>query len=86
MDNLCDRIMDAIARAVPLDRATITPTSTFDDLGIDSLDVVSIVFEIEQDLETRLPDEFSLSELSDVRLLVRAIEDHLAQQSRRAAA
>ncbi len=66
MQNVQDNVISSIAKAVPLDPETIRPHSTFEELAIDSLDVVNIVFELENTFSINLPDDFSLSELTDV--------------------
>ena len=79
MENLNREVMGAVARAVPMDLARIKPNSTFDDLMIDSLDVVNIAFELEVSLDIRIPEEFNLSELNDMGQLTGAMEALLAE-------
>ncbi len=66
--------MSAIAVAVPMDRDAIGPNSTFEELAIDSLDVVNIVFALEESFNVKLPDDFELSELTDVASVSCAME------------
>lgn len=66
MQNVQDNVISSIAKAVPLDPETIRPHSTFEELAIDSLDVVNIVFELENTFAIKIPDDFRLSELTDV--------------------
>ena len=77
MEDLQRKVMDAMARAVPLDAASIKPNSTFDELGIDSLDVVNIVFELESALEIKIPEDFRLSALGNVTQVTAAMENLL---------
>ncbi len=74
MMNLQQKVMDAMARAVPLDPATVKPDSTFEGLGIDSLDVVNIVFELENTLKIKIPEDFSVSEVTNVDELTAAMK------------
>lgn len=74
MMNLQQKVMDAMARAVPLDPATVKPDSTFESLGIDSLDVVNIVFELENTLKIKIPEDFSVSEVANVAELTAAMK------------
>lgn len=74
MESLQERVIATIAKAVPMDREAITPDSTFDELGIESLDVVNIVFELE------IPDEFNLSELGNIGDVETAVAGFLADR------
>ncbi len=74
MQNVQEIVISSIAKAVPLDRGSIRPHSTFEELAIDSLDVVNIVFELEDAFDINLPDNFELSELTDVATVTSAIQ------------
>jgi acyl carrier protein len=52
-----DRVLRVIAttRRVPLD--TVRPDSTFEELGIDSLDRINILFELEGEFDIQIDDE-----------------------------
>jgi acyl carrier protein len=53
-----DKVADIIAETSEIDRETITPEShTIDDLGIDSLDFLDIVFEIDKRFGIKVPVE-----------------------------
>ncbi len=47
--------MIATTRRVPLD--TVKPDSTFEELGIDSLDRINILFELEGEFDIEIDDE-----------------------------
>lgn len=55
--DLAHRVISAIAdnKRIPPDR--ITPESTFQELDIDSLDAVNIVFALEEEFKISIPDE-----------------------------
>jgi len=74
MQNVQDNVISSIAKAVPLDPETIRPHSTFEELAIDSLDVVNIVFELENTFAIKIPDDFRLSELTDVAAVTSAMQ------------
>lgn len=78
MESLQERVITTIAKAVPMDREAITPDSTFDELGIESLDVVNIVFELEDEFELEIPDEFNLSELDTIGDVETAVAGFIA--------
>jgi acyl carrier protein len=48
MENLLNTISELIAAHVDCDASTITPETKFADLGIDSLDTVEIVMQLEE--------------------------------------
>jgi acyl carrier protein len=53
-----DKVADIIAETSEIDRDTITPEShTIDDLGIDSLDFLDIVFAIDKAFGIKIPLE-----------------------------
>lgn len=53
-----DTIADIIAETANVDRAKITPTAhVINDLGIDSLDFLDIVFEIDKRFGVKVPVE-----------------------------
>ena len=53
-----DRIADIIAETANVDRATITPEAhVINDLGIDSLDFLDIVFAIDKEFGIKIPLE-----------------------------
>jgi acyl carrier protein len=56
-ENIEERVLRVIAttRRVPLD--TIHAASTFEELGIDSLDRINILFELEGEFDIEIDDE-----------------------------
>src|SRR5271168_4565542 len=56
-DSIQDRVLRVIAttRRVPLE--TVRPDSTFEELGIDSLDRLNILFELEGEFDVQIDDE-----------------------------
>ena len=85
MENLQDRVISTIANTVPLDRNSVHPHSSFEELAIDSLDLVNIVFELESTFNIKLPDDFRLSELKDVAAVTATIETFLNMRALRRA-
>ncbi|KQQ88195.1 acyl carrier protein [Aureimonas sp. Leaf324] len=58
MSSTFDRVADIIAETSEIDRDQITPEShTIDDLGIDSLDFLDIVFAIDKEFGIKIPLE-----------------------------
>ena len=52
-----NKLVNYAAKQLELDASEITPDSTFEDLGIDSLDIVEMVMELEGELGVDLEVE-----------------------------
>jgi len=57
MNDTARKIATIIADKLHVDAATITPQSTLQDLGADSLDMVDIVMKIEEEFGIEINDE-----------------------------
>ena len=73
------RVISVIAKVKHLDRATVRPESTFQELGIDSLDGLEIAFGLENEFDVDIPDE-SLPGLKRVSDIAAALDQLLAQK------
>jgi len=61
-----DKVADIIAETSEIDRDSITPEShTIDDLGIDSLDFLDIVFAVDKEFGIKIPLEQWTQEVND---------------------
>lgn len=61
-----DKVADIISETSEIPREDITPEShTIDDLGIDSLDFLDIVFAIDKDFGIKIPLETWTQEVND---------------------
>ena len=66
MSSTFDKVADIIAETSEIDRDTITPDShTIDDLGIDSLDFLDIVFAIDKAFGIKIPLEQWTQEVNE---------------------
>ncbi|MFZ1681406.1 MAG: acyl carrier protein [Rhizobiaceae bacterium] len=66
MSTTFDKVADIIAETSGIERDTITPDShTIDDLGIDSLDFLDIVFAIDKEFGIKIPLEKWTQEVND---------------------
>jgi len=53
-----DRVVAIIIRELGLEKETISPEKSFiDDLGLDSLDVMTLAMAIEEDFDIEVPDD-----------------------------
>ena len=57
MATLDDELLDLIAQEALIDRAKLVREATLEDIGLDSVDMVSILFAIEEKYEIEGADE-----------------------------
>ena len=64
-----EKLVNYISEKMEIDASRITPDSTFESLGIDSLDILEMVMDLENDLGVTLDTESqkitTLQELAD---------------------
>ncbi len=66
MSSTFDKVADIISETSEIDRETITPDShTIDDLGIDSLDFLDIVFAVDKEFGIKIPLEKWTQDVND---------------------
>jgi acyl carrier protein len=51
------RVIAAIARSKRIETDTIGPETTFEELGMDSLDAIELLFEIEEEFDLTVEDD-----------------------------
>jgi len=71
-DGLVETVVTALADVKHVGRERISLDSTFDELGVDSLDAITLLFELETRLEISIPDDAAKSARS-VRDVVEGI-------------
>ena len=81
-----DRVIRIIAEQAVLEPSDVTPESTLDDLGIDSLGLVESIFAIEEEFDISVP--FNANEptqsdfdISNVAAIVAGVQAPIADQS-----
>ena len=57
MDEVLARVQSAIAKNSRIPLASVTADSTFESLGMDSLDRVNLLFALEEEFGVSIPDE-----------------------------
>lgn len=77
-----DELFDVISKEALIDRATLTRDAKLEDLGIASLDVISVLFEVEERFGIMVEAE----ELSDCTTLGQLIDKLKARAEAAAAA
>lgn len=69
------QVFGIIAKQAKIDVATIEPTSTLKDLGIESLEAIELIFDIEEHFDITFPDQQGANFDSDtVQSLVDAVQ------------
>ena len=83
-DDLTSQITAIIARVQKLGPDTVTIDKTFEELSIDSLDGVNIIFALEDEFSIAIPDEAGRS-IRTVREMVEGVSRLLAEDDKSAA-
>ena len=66
-----EMVSNAIAKKLEIDVATIKPESTLEELGLDSLDTFDIIFEAEDKLGIKVPnDQVDVKTIQDMTNLL----------------
>jgi acyl carrier protein len=79
-DALETQVIDIIARKRKLDPASVTPDSTFEQLGIDSLDAADLLFTFEDAFAIVVPDQTAQT-MRSVRDVVDGLRGVLADRT-----
>jgi acyl carrier protein len=79
-DALETQVIDIIARKRKLDPAGVTPDSTFEQLGIDSLDAADLLFTFEDTFAIVVPDQTAQT-MRSVRDVVDGLRGVLADRT-----
>ena len=76
-DDLISRVTGVIAKTQHIPPESVTIDSTFEDLKIDSLDGINILFALEGEFDVDIPDD-AARQIKSVREMVAGIETLLA--------
>ena len=76
-EELIQRVRNVIANAQRIPVEKITIGSSFQELGIDSMDGVNILFALENEFNISIPDE-AAKQIRDVRQMIEGVEKLLA--------
>jgi acyl carrier protein len=69
-----NKIIQIIATECEIDPAQIVPGASLDDLGISSVDLVQVMFQIEEEFDVYLADEEIGADMESVGQLLDAVE------------
>jgi acyl carrier protein len=73
MDDLERKICEIIAKEARIDVATVVPTATIEDLKIASIDLVQIIFAIEEAFDIEIPEDAVGLDVKNVGDVVAAV-------------
>lgn len=76
-DDVMSRVIRVIAETQRIPAESVKPESTFEELKIDSLDGINIVFAIENEFNINVPDDAAKS-LRSVRDVATGVESLIA--------
>lgn len=79
-DELTQEVIAVIAREQRLPAESISADATFEELKIDSLDGVNIVFALEEKYNLTIPDDVA-REMKSVRQVIEALRTQLGSAS-----
>lgn len=71
-DDIAQRVISVIAATQHIEKSTITIDSTFEELKIDSLDGINILFALENEFNISIPDDAAQS-IRSVRGMVEGV-------------
>ena len=79
-DEFIQRIRNVVANAqrIPVEKVSID--STFQELGIDSMDAVNILFGLESEFDINIPDE-EVKDIRTVRQMAEGVEKLIAAKA-----
>lgn len=72
-EELTDTVIEMIVAAKNIPKSGITLDSTFESLGVDSLDAMEILFEVEEKMDLNIPDTAARS-MRNVKDVVDGLE------------
>ncbi|MBV9223150.1 MAG: acyl carrier protein [Acidobacteriaceae bacterium] len=79
-DQLSSRVINVIAKTQRIPAESIAPDSTFNQLKIDSLDGINIIFALENEFGIEIPDE-GINNMRSVREVTEGIEKLMAAKA-----
>ena len=79
-DQIIQRVLNTIAATQRISPEKVSIDSTFQELGIDSMDGINILFALENEFDITIPDE-QAKQIKSIREMVEGIEKLVAQSS-----
>lgn len=82
-DELNQRVFKAIAQSKRIPTESVTIDSEFEQLGIDSMDAVEILFALENEFDINIPDD-EVRNVRNVRQMCEGVERLVAAKAAKA--
>jgi acyl carrier protein len=79
-DDLIQRVLKSIATSKRVPLETVTIDSSFEQLNIDSMDAVEILFALENEFDINIPDE-EVRSVRNVRQMCEGVEKLVAAKA-----
>lgn len=79
-DDILQRVIKVVAEAQKLPIEKITVESTFEELAIDSLDGIQLLFHLETEFDINIPDE-AAREVRGIKELAEGVAKLVAQKT-----
>ena len=79
-DNVQERVLRVIATARQVPPESLNPDKTFEELGIDSLDRLNLLFDLEGEFDIQIDDEQAKS-VTNIREMIDGIQHLLDAKS-----
>jgi acyl carrier protein len=79
-DDLIQRVLKSIAASKRIPLETVTIDSSFEQLNIDSMDAVEILFALENEFDINIPDE-EVRSVRNVRQMCEGVEKLVAAKA-----
>jgi acyl carrier protein len=73
MPDVTEDVLDVIAKTQRMPREKITLDSRFEELGMDSMDAVNILFALEEKFDITIPDE-AAKQIRSIREMVEGVQ------------
>ena len=78
---IADQVFDIVAQHGGIDRATLTPESTLKELGVDSLEAIETIFDVEERFNISFPNQDPNLDSGTLAGLIESVEQALAAKA-----
>lgn len=78
---IADQVLDIVAKHVEAERATLTTQATLKDLGMDSLEAIETIFDVEEHFDINFPDRDPNLDDGTIAGLITAVEQVLSAKA-----
>ena len=82
-DQLTERVLSAIAATQRISPEKVTIDRSFEELGIDSMDGINILFALENEFDITIPDE-QAKQIHSIREMVEGIRKLVSESAAKA--